>query len=403
MTKPLENVKVLDFSRVLAGPYCAMMLADLGAEIIKVEPPVVGDDSRHFGPPFINGESIYFMSINRGKKSIVLNLKTDKGKEIIKEIIKKCDVLLENFRPGTMEKLGLGYEDLKKINPRLIYAACSGFGHYGPDSLKPGYDLILQAKGGIMSITSYKENGPYTRVGVSEADIIAGMITAFAISSKLYQRQIDGKGDKIDVAMLDSQIAFMTPMIANYLNVGKISKPVGNRHPLVSPFEVFKTKDASVVITAGNNKLFHQLCDILKIPKLKNNELFKDNPSRVVNNSKLKIALERQTKKFGTDELLDILYKTGIPASKINTVKEAVEEPQVIARNMLQKVKHKKTGEVKLHGIPAKIKSCDDNIKIPPPRLGEHTKEILKKYLNYGDHEINNLVKENIVSLEINS
>ena len=400
MAKPLENVKVLDFSRVLAGPYCSMMLADLGAEIIKLEPPNTGDDSRLFGPPFINGESIYFMSINRGKKSIVINLKTDKGKEIVRELVKKVDVLIENFRPGTMEKLGLGYEDLRKINPKLIYAACSGFGHTGPDSLKPGYDLILQAKGGIMSISSYRENGPFTRVGVSEADIVAGMITAFAIAGKLYQRQIDGKGDKIDVAMLDSQIAIMTPMIANYLNVGKIAKPVGNRHPLVSPFEVFKTKDSCVVVTAGNNKLFHLLCDILKTPRLKTDPRFKDNPDRVTNNAKLKIALERQTKKFGTDELLQQLYAAGIPASKINTVKETTEEPQALARNMFQKINHKKTGEIKLHGIPAKIKSCDDNIKIPPPLLGEHTKEILKKYLNYSEADVKKLVKENIVSIE---
>lgn len=394
--KPLAGIRVLDLTRVLAGPYATMMLGDMGAEIIKIEPPA-GDDSRYFGPPYLKGEAIYFLSINRNKKSIVIDLKTEKGKKILKDFVKTADVIIENYRPGTMEKLGLGYDVLKKINPKIIYSACSGFGHTGPDSKKPGYDMIIQAQAGIMSVTSPKENGPFTRVGVSVADIVAAMYTAFGIVVKLFQRLKDNKSDKIDVSMLDAQVAFLTPMYANYLNVGKIAKPVGNRHPLVSPFESFKTKDAEIVITAGNNKLFAKLCEVLTLQRLINDKRFKSNPARVVNNAKLKPILERETKKYILADLLKKLEAAGIPAAPINTVKEASAERQVKARNMIQKVNHKKTGDIYMHGIPIKLNSCDDNLLLPPPRLGEHTKEILKKCLKYSMKDINSYIKEKVV------
>lgn len=400
MSKPFDKIKVLDFTRVLAGPYCTMLLGDLGAEIIKVESPGQGDDSRLYGPPFIDKTAIYFISINRDKKSIVINLKTEEGIKIIKELIRQVDVLVENFRPGTMEKLGLDYDSIKKINPKIIYASCSGFGHSGPDKNKPGYDLIAQALGGMMSITSYKENGPFTKVGVSEADIIAGIILAFGIAARLYRRECDGKGDKIDVSMLDCQIAILTPMVAAYLNTGAIAKPAGSSHGFIAPFDTFDTQTGQIAIAAGNDKLFFELCDVLNLPALKNNPLFKTNSQRVINKRKLKKILNNRCKKFTLESLLKLLQEKGIPASKINNIKEAVEEPQVSARNMLQTVKHKKMGEIKLQGIPIKFDSCDDNLKLPPPLHGEHTAVILKKYLNYDNKKIKQLLKDNVIEIE---
>ncbi len=399
MTMPLDGVKVLDFTRVLAGPYCTMMLADLGAEVIKIEAPGKGDDSRHFGPPNIKGESLYFISINRGKESIVIDLKTGRGQEIVRELAKKSDVLVENFRPGSMKRLGLDWPRLKKINPRLIYASLSGFGQYGPDSIKPGYDLIIQALGGIMSITSHKENGPYTKVGVSESDIIAGMIAAFAISSALYRRAVKGRGDYIDVSMLDCQFALLTPMMAAYLNRGVVARAVGNRHPLVTPFSVFKTADKDVVITAGNDKLFFRLCEVLELKKVARDPRFADNPSRTLNHRALYPAIAAKIRKWKSKKLLEVCHRRGIPASLINTVKETVREPQILARDMIQTVNHPVTGPVKLHGIPPKFASGDDRLKKPAPRLGEHTARILKRELGLKQKEINSLAREKIVSL----
>ena len=244
--KPLSNIKVLDLTRVLAGPFCTMILSDLGAEVIKVEIPVKGDDSRHFGP-FLNEKSLYFVSINRAKKSISLNLKSKKGKEILRELVKQVDVIVENFRPGTMEKLSIGYESLKKLNPRLIYAASSGFGHTGPDSKKPAYDILAQAAGGIMSITGWPDSSP-TRVGMSLGDITASLYTAIGISTALYQREITGKGQKIDVAMLDCQVSILENALSRYQVEKKSPEPLGNRHPTITPFQAYKAKDKYFVM-----------------------------------------------------------------------------------------------------------------------------------------------------------
>ncbi len=399
MTMPLQGVKVLDFTRVLAGPYCTMMLADLGAEVIKIEAPGTGDDARHFSPPEIEGESIYFLSINRGKQSVVIDLKSDRGREIAQGLAAKCDVVVENFRPGAMARLGLDWKTLKKINPRLVYAAVSGFGQYGPDSLKPGYDLIIQALGGIMSITSPEENGPFTRVGVSEGDIVAGMITAFSIVAGLYRRALTGKGDFIDVSMLDCQFAFLTPMMASYLNKSIVSRPVGNRHALIAPFAVFKTADREVVITAGNNKLFVRLCEVLGVEEMARDPRFVNNPDRITNYRELYAALETKTREWPAKKLLAVCHKQGIPAGLINTVKETAQEPQILARNMIQTVDHPATGPVKFQGIPTKFASGDDRLRKPAPLLGEHTARVLKRELGLTGAEISALGRENVVGL----
>ncbi len=254
----LENVKVLDLTRVLAGPYATMILGDLGADVVKVEMPGTGDDARAFGP-YVKDESAYFMSLNRNKRSITLNLKEEEGKKILKEMVKHFDVIVENFRPGTMEKLGLGYETLKEINPKIVYAASSGFGHTGPYSKRAAYDAVVQAMGGIMSITG-QENGKPTRVGTSVGDINAGMFTAIGILSALYRVKETGKGQMVDVAMLDSQVAILENAIARHVVTGEIPKPQGNRHPAIVPFETFDTRDGEIMIAAGNDALWAKLC-----------------------------------------------------------------------------------------------------------------------------------------------
>ncbi len=257
MPKPLEQLKVLDLTRVLAGPYCTMLLRELGAEIIKVEMPETGDDARHYGP-FKANKSVYFLSINRGKESISINLKTEQGKQIIRELVQKIDVLVENFRPGTMEKLGLGYDLLKEINPRLIYAASSGFGHTGPEAKKPAYDMLVQAMGGMISITGWPDSPP-TRVGMSIGDITASLFTAIGICSALYQRERTGEGQKIDIGMLDCQVAILENAIVRYQVDGVPPQPLGNRHPTITPFQAFKAKDDYIIIPVGNNNLWQIL------------------------------------------------------------------------------------------------------------------------------------------------
>jgi CoA:oxalate CoA-transferase len=276
--KPLKKLVVLDLARVLAGPYASMILADFGADVIKIESPDTGDDSRAFGP-FIGKESAYFMSLNRGKRSMTLNLKETKAKELFREMVKKADVVLENYRPGTMEKFGLGYEELKAINPRIIYAACSGFGHTGPYAAKPAYDVIVQGMGGIMSITG-QEDGEPTRVGASIGDITAGLFTAIGIMIAAYHREITGVGQKVDVAMLDCQVAILENAISRYLTSGIVPKPIGNRHPSITPFEAFRAKDGYVIIAIGNDKLWEKFCNLISRPELVSDERFVTNGKR---------------------------------------------------------------------------------------------------------------------------
>lgn len=286
MRKPLEHIKVLDFTRVLAGPYCTMILANMGAEIIKIERPGSGDDSRDFGP-FMNGQSAYFVSINRGKKSIALDLKSPKAIELVKELVKEVDIVAENFRPGTMEKLGLGYEELKKINPKLIFATMSGFGQTGPYSKRPAYDMIVQGMGGIMSITG-EEGGDPVRVGTSIGDITAGMFGTIGILAALVDRDISGEGRMVDVAMLDGQLSILENAISRYTATGEIPKPLGARHPSIAPFEAYKTKDSYVIVACGNDALWEKFCKLTSREDLLAMDEFKTNPDRVKNVRKLK-------------------------------------------------------------------------------------------------------------------
>ncbi|RKL61245.1 CoA transferase [Thermoanaerobacteraceae bacterium SP2] len=391
---PLSGVKVLDLSRVLAGPYCSMILADLGADVVKVEMPKKGDDSRAFGP-FVNGESAYFMSINRNKKSITLNLKAPKGKEIFKNLVKKFDVVLENFRPGTMERLGLGYDVLKKINPGLIYAACSGYGQTGPYTDRPAYDAVIQAMGGLMSITGFPEGRP-TRVGASIADITAGLFTTIGIMAALVKRKSTGEGDMVDIAMLDSIVAVLENAIARYEITGKVPGPIGNRHPSITPFESFRVSDGEIMVAVGNDDLWAKFCQAIDKPELIDEPKFKTNPQRVENYDALKPILQSVMAQKSVDEWILILEKAGVPCSPINTIDRVVNHPQVMARDMIVKIHHPTAGEIKIPGSPLKF----NNAKVifnPAPILGQHTDEILKELLNMNENEINMLRNNEII------
>lgn len=396
MPRPLEGIKVLDLSRILAGPYCTMILKELGAEIIKVELPGKGDDSRYYGP-FKNGQSVYFISINRGKKSITLNLKSAEGIKILKEMVKKFDILLENFRPGTMEKLGIGYDVLKKINPRLIYAAASGFGHTGPDSHKPAYDMLVQAMGGMMSITGWKDTPP-TRVGMSIGDIGTSLFTAIGINSALYQREKTGVGQKIDIAMLDCQVALLENALVRYQVDGKPPTPVGNRHPTITPFQAFKAKDDYFVLALGNDNLWVKFCNAIGREELISDSKFATNGARTENLGILIPLLEDIFLTRTASQWIELFEDKGIPCSPINTIDKVMNDEQVLARNMIVEVEDDRAGTTKIAGNPIKMTSIPEESKREPaPKIGEHTEEILGKYLGFDEKKIKQLKEDGVI------
>ena len=379
MDGPLKNLLVLDLTRVLVGPYCTMMLSDLGARVIKVEAPEVGDDSRNFGP-FIEDYSAYFMSLNRGKESIALNLKNSDDKKIFDKILAKADILVENFKPGTLEKWGYGWKDVCEKYPKLIYASASGFGQTGPLKELPAYDMVVQGMRGVMSVTGQPNSEP-TRVGTSIGDITAGLFTTIGINAALYDREKTGKGTFIDVSMLDCQIAILENAIARYLSKNEIPKPMGSRHPSIAPFEAFKTKDSHIIIAAGNDKLFEKLCNILEISEIFNNERFNTNSLRSKNIDELKIIIEDKLSSKITTDWVSLMEKERIPCGPIYNIKEAVENPQVQSRNMIVKAYHKVVGDFKLAGNPIKMSSYQDEVtRGDIPDLDEHRDKILKEF-----------------------
>ncbi len=379
MDGPLKNLLVVDLTRVLVGPYCTMILSDLGARVIKIEAPGVGDDSRKFGP-FIENYSAYFMSLNRGKESIALNLKKDDDKKIFEKILTKADVLVENFKPGTLEKWGFGWKEITKKYPRLIYASASGFGQTGPLKELPAYDMVVQGMGGLMSVTGHPNSEP-TRVGTSIGDITAGLFTAIGINAALFDREKTGKGSFIDVSMLDCQIAILENAIARYLSKKEIPEPLGSRHPSIAPFEAFKTKDSYIIIAAGNDKLFSNLCEVLKIPEVSLDKRFNTNALRCENMNSLKDIFEEKLISKNTDEWIKEMEKLKIPCGPIYNIKEAVENPQIKERNMIVKSYHKILGEFKSAGNPIKMSNYKDSeTRGDIPDLDEHRDKIIKEF-----------------------
>jgi len=393
LAKPLSGLRVLDLTRVLAGPYATMVLGDLGAEVTKVEIPGRGDDSRDYGP-FLAGESAYFMSINRNKKSIALNLKTQGGREILMRLAEKSDVLVENFRPGTMDKLGLGYDTLSARNPGLIYATCSGFGSTGPFAQKPAYDIIVQGMGGIMSITGHP-GGPPTRVGVSIGDITAGLFTVIAILAAVHERRASGLGQFIDVSMLDCQLAILENAIARYTITGEVPGRLGNRHPTITPFTAFDTEDGSVIVGAGNDALFRKLCGAIERPELASDPRFETNASRTaVWDTALRPVLEAVFRTRTTAFWLDRLETLGIPCGPINTIDKVLANPQVASREMLVELDHPVAGKHIVAGPPFKMSRTPASADAAAPVLGAHTAQVLRDVLGFDTQDIEKYEKE---------
>jgi CoA:oxalate CoA-transferase len=391
----LNGVVVLDLTKVLAGPFCAMQLADFGAEVIKIENPHTGgDDARHIGP-HVKGESAYFMNINRNKKSITLNLKTSEGREIFKKLVAEADVVMENFRYGVMDRLGLGYEELNKINPRLIYATSTGFGQTGPYRDRPAYDPIIQAMGGLMSVTGKKDGEP-TRVGISIGDLAAGLYLAFGIALALIHREKSGQGQKIDVGMLDCQFALLENHISRYLVAGEYPKPMGNRHPSYSPFGSFKTKDGYLAIAAGNNKLWQELCQVLGFPELGLDPRFVTNVLRVENYDEMEALMEDKLKEKTVKEWVEILNAGGIPCSPINSIPDLINDPQIKAREMIVEVENPVLGKVAVAGVPVKMSLTPGSVRHNSPALGEHNEEVFKSYLGLSTAETAALKKSGV-------
>jgi len=391
----LEGLRVLDLTRVLAGPYATMVLADLGADVIKVELPGVGDDARHYGP-YIDGESAYFLSLNRNKRSITLNLKSPHGQRVFRDLVPLVDILVENFRPGTLDRLGLGYETLRDLNPRLIYAASSGFGRTGPYSPRPAYDAVIQAMGGLMSITGQADGEP-TRVGTSVADITAGLFAIIGILSALTARERTGQGQVVDVAMLDCQVAILENAIARYSVTGEVPRPQGNRHPSIVPFEPFETHDGQLMVAAGNDTLWRRLCEVLERPELAEDPRFSTNPLRVTNYADLRPLLAEVFRGQTTAAWQTRLDAAGIPISPINTVADVMEHPQVLAREMLVQLNHPVAGKMTVPGIPVKLSDTPGALRTAAPTLGQHTEEVLLELLGYTAEQVAQLRTEGAI------
>jgi CoA:oxalate CoA-transferase len=373
---PFSGLLVIDLTRVLAGPFCTMMLAELGARVIKVENPDGGDDSRHFTPNF-QGQSAYFQSLNRGKESIALDLKAEADRAVFVEMARRGDVLVENYRPGTLERLGLGYAKLKEINPRLIYAAVSGFGHSGPWSRKPAYDLIVQAMGGLMSVTGQAGGAP-TKAGTSIGDLTGGMFTLVGVAAALYHRERTGEGMMVDVAMLDGQLAILESAVMRYAATGQVPGPIGNRHPSITPFEAYDCADRQIIIAAGNDTLFGKLCQSLGVPQLPADERFSDNTRRTLHAAELKGILETVLKTSVAAHWLAVVEAAGVPCALINTVADAVEHPQVQARNMIVEA-----GGLRMAGNPVKMSAFSDPpTRQPAPSLDADGERIRREFLS---------------------
>lgn len=377
--QPLHGVRVLDLSRVLAGPYCTMVLGDLGADVIKVEPPD-GDETRAWGPPFAAGESAYYLCVNRNKRGMVVNLKTGEGQSTLQKLAMKSDVLVENFRPGTLARYGLDYETLRSNHPRLVYCSISGFGQTGPLRDRPGYDFMIQAMGGLMSLTGDPDGEPM-KVGVAVADLFAGQNAVIAILAALQARERTGEGQYIDIALFDSQLGWLANVASNFLISGDMPKRYGNAHPNIVPYQSFAAADGWFALAVGNDKQFARLCELTGQPGWANDTRFMTNAARVAHRDELVALLEPIFALRRVDDWLPALEAADVPCGPINTLDQVFSEPQVSARNMLVTMEHPTIGDLPLVASPLKFSQTPVEYHLPPPRLGEHTDEILREVL----------------------
>jgi len=403
MAGPLSHVKVLDLSRVLAGPWAGQNLADLGAEVIKVERPKVGDDSRAFGPPWVKDksgkdtrDSAYFTSANRGKKSITVNISSPAGQEIVRELARGADVLIENYKFGDLARYGLGYDDLKALNPRLIYCSVTGFGQTGPYRERPGYDFMIQGMGGMMSVTGDAQGEPM-RAGVPVADIITGMYASIAICAALAHRAETGRGQHLDLALLDSQIALLAYQNTNYFATGKPPSRIGNLHPNIVPYQPFRTADGEVIIACGNDNLYRRFCEAAGCPELAGDARFATNGKRVENRVELTRLLQGIFAKRPTQDWLELLEAAGVPNGPINNVAQVFEEPQVRARGVRVELDHPVAGKLPTVASPMRFSGTPVEHRLAPPLLGQHTEEILRERLGRSAAQIAALRAEGVI------
>lgn len=392
----LSGIRVLDLTRVLAGPFCTMLLGDMGAEIIKIEVPGQGDDSRRY-PPFIGEESAYFMNLNRNKKSIVVDLKHPKAKKLFLKLVDQSDVVIENFRPGTMEKLGLGYEALKVRNPDLVYSCISGFGHSGPYRDLPGYDIIGQAMGGIMSITGWPDSPP-TRTGTAIADVLAGLSACIGILTSLLAVRKGKKGQKVDISLVDSVVSAMETIIQIYIVENRVPQRTGNRYEFIYPYDTFKAQDGWVIIAVGNNKLWQVFCKAINRESLLSDPVFRDNYDRVKAHKKVKKIVEEWAEKKTVKEIVDFLLSNKIPCAPIYTVKDVVEDDHIAnSRRMIREIDHPIAGPMKVIGSPVNLSETPPEVLTPAPLLGQHTVSVLNDILKLTEDDIALLKKEKVI------
>ena len=397
MPGPLEGIRVIDLSRIVVGPYCTMVLGDMGADVIKIEMPKIGDDTRMWGPPFVGGESAYFISLNRNKRSLALNLKTEKGKEILRDLIRQSDVLIENFRPGTLSKMGFDYDSVKHLNPRMIYCSITGYGKTGPLAHEAGVDIVVAAEAGLIGITGQRD-GPPAKVGVAITDILTALFAQGAISNALYYREKTQKGQRIDLSLFQSQVATLFNMASNYLTSGKVPQRWGLEHASIVPYQGFKTSDEEyIMVSVTSEKMWESFCHVIDQPELLNDPRFDSNENRVINRKELTPQLEQLFLTRTADQWVTDLRAAKIPCGIINSMDRVFKHPQIEPLEMVVEMDHPTAEKIKLVGIPVKYSETPGSIRRPPPLLGQHTDEILSEFLDYTKTEIAALRKEGIV------
>lgn len=395
MASPLEGLVILDMTRFLSGPFCTMLLGDMGAEVIKIEPPEIGDDTRAWAP-FIAGQGSYYLSTNRNKKSLCVDTRKAGGPEVLRRMVEKGDVFVENFKPGLMDRLGLDFKTLLELNPRLIYCSISGFGQTGPYRDRPGYDQILQGMSGLMSITGTDESGP-VRVGLAIGDIITALFAAYGILSALYAREKTGKGQWVTTSILEATVGILTMQAGKYFATGQPPGPAGNHHPVISPYGVYRTKDKPMNIAVGTETMWKNFCRVIQSPELEKDVRFQKNNDRVKNRAELNPLIEKALAGKTQNEWVDALNDAGIPCGPIYTIDQVFKDPQVLHQKMLLEVDHPKAGKIPMTGLPVQLSETFPQVFFPPPTLGEHTGEVLQKF-GFSGEEIQHLFAEKIVS-----
>jgi formyl-CoA transferase len=396
--RPLDGLTVLDLTRVLSGPYCSMLLADMGARVIKIERPGAGDDTRAWGPPFVNGESSYFLSVNRNKESVALDFKEPRGRAILDGLIARADVLVENFHPGTLDALGLGYAQLAAAHPRLVYCSITGFGATGPLRHRPGYDAVVQAEGGLMSLTGPGDGDPY-RLGVAIADIAAGLFAAQGIALALLVRGRTGKGQFVDISMLDSVASLLTYQAGIYFTTGRTPARTGNRHPSIAPYDTVAAEDGTLVLAVGNDAQWRTFCRVTGLASLADDVRFATNAARVEHYGELQPLIARVLRTRSRQEWIDRLVPAGVPCAAVRALDEVLADPQLAARGMIQSVPHPAAGAVKVLGNPIKLSDTPAAVDAPPPRLGEHTARVLQGLLDLAPEDIAQLNGDGVIAV----